>query len=68
MFWRIDYVSSPAADEVQWEKGWVSGAVYWGDETLTQLLVKVCLFIPSPVLHKIGVPVLKKKTLFLRSP
>ncbi|XP_059928419.1 sphingosine-1-phosphate lyase 1 isoform X2 [Gadus macrocephalus] len=26
---------------VQWEKGWVSGAVYWGDETLTQLLVKV---------------------------
>ncbi|KAJ3610611.1 hypothetical protein NHX12_022703 [Muraenolepis orangiensis] len=28
-------------NEVQWEKGWVSGAVYWGDETLTKLLVKV---------------------------
>uniref|UniRef100_A0A667Y9N7 sphinganine-1-phosphate aldolase n=1 Tax=Myripristis murdjan TaxID=586833 RepID=A0A667Y9N7_9TELE len=27
--------------EVQWEKGRVSGAVYWGDETLTKLLVKV---------------------------
>uniref|UniRef100_A0AAY4E3D2 sphinganine-1-phosphate aldolase n=1 Tax=Denticeps clupeoides TaxID=299321 RepID=A0AAY4E3D2_9TELE len=27
--------------EVDWEKGRVSGAVYWGDETLTQLLVKV---------------------------
>ncbi|CAL8299712.1 unnamed protein product [Merluccius merluccius] len=28
-------------NDVQWEKGWVSGAVYWGDETLTKLLVKV---------------------------
>ncbi|KAM4730347.1 sphingosine-1-phosphate lyase 1 isoform 1-T1 [Anableps anableps] len=28
-------------NEVQWEKGCVSGAVYWGDETLTKLLVKV---------------------------
>lgn len=32
------------ADEVKWEKGCVSGAVYWGDETLTNLLVKVCIF------------------------
>lgn len=30
-----------AADEVQWEKGCVSGAVYWGDKALTELLVKV---------------------------
>ncbi|KAM9560954.1 sphingosine-1-phosphate lyase 1-like isoform 2-T2 [Salvelinus alpinus] len=28
-------------NEVDWEKGRVSGAVYWGDETLTKLLVKV---------------------------
>ncbi|XP_068582295.1 sphingosine-1-phosphate lyase 1 isoform X1 [Cebidichthys violaceus] len=28
-------------NEVQWEKGCVSGAVYWGDESLTSLLVKV---------------------------
>ncbi|XP_053292133.1 sphingosine-1-phosphate lyase 1 isoform X1 [Pleuronectes platessa] len=28
-------------NEVPWEKGCVSGAVYWGDETLTKLLVKV---------------------------
>uniref|UniRef100_A0A8C4EBR5 sphinganine-1-phosphate aldolase n=1 Tax=Dicentrarchus labrax TaxID=13489 RepID=A0A8C4EBR5_DICLA len=28
-------------NEVQWEKGCVSGAVYWGDESLTNLLVKV---------------------------
>ncbi|XP_053730188.1 sphingosine-1-phosphate lyase 1 isoform X2 [Synchiropus splendidus] len=28
-------------NEVRWEKGCVSGAVYWGDETLTKLLVKV---------------------------
>lgn len=28
-------------NEVQWEKGCVSGAVYWGDESLTDLLVKV---------------------------
>ncbi|XP_033835845.1 sphingosine-1-phosphate lyase 1 [Periophthalmus magnuspinnatus] len=28
-------------NEVQWEKGCVSGAVYWGDETLTKLLIKV---------------------------
>ncbi|KAK7901692.1 hypothetical protein WMY93_018461 [Mugilogobius chulae] len=28
-------------NEVKWEKGCVSGAVYWGDETLTKLLVKV---------------------------
>ncbi|XP_072293255.1 sphingosine-1-phosphate lyase 1 isoform X2 [Eucyclogobius newberryi] len=28
-------------NEVQWEKGCVSGAVYWGDETLTKLLVTV---------------------------
>lgn len=28
-------------DEVQWSKGKVSGAVYWGDEKLTDLLVKV---------------------------
>ncbi|XP_077352552.1 sphingosine-1-phosphate lyase 1 [Festucalex cinctus] len=28
-------------NEVQWQKGCVSGAVYWGDETLTKLLVKV---------------------------
>ncbi|XP_061766794.1 sphingosine-1-phosphate lyase 1 [Nerophis ophidion] len=28
-------------NEVQWEKGCVSGAVYWGDENLTKLLVKV---------------------------
>ncbi|XP_067092401.1 sphingosine-1-phosphate lyase 1 isoform X3 [Osmerus mordax] len=27
--------------EVDWEKGKVSGAVYWGDENLTKLLVKV---------------------------
>uniref|UniRef100_A0A669DQQ2 sphinganine-1-phosphate aldolase n=1 Tax=Oreochromis niloticus TaxID=8128 RepID=A0A669DQQ2_ORENI len=27
--------------EVKWEKGLVSGAVYWGDESLTKLLVKV---------------------------
>uniref|UniRef100_A0A8C5I8W1 sphinganine-1-phosphate aldolase n=1 Tax=Gouania willdenowi TaxID=441366 RepID=A0A8C5I8W1_GOUWI len=26
---------------VQWEKGRVSGAVYWGDESLTKFLVKV---------------------------
>lgn len=26
---------------MQWEKGCVSGAVYWGDESLTKLLVKV---------------------------
>lgn len=32
------------ADEVKWEKGCVSGAVYWGDESLTNLLVKVCIF------------------------
>lgn len=29
------------SDEVQWSKGKVSGAVYWGDEKLTDLLVKV---------------------------
>ncbi|XP_074502877.1 sphingosine-1-phosphate lyase 1 isoform X1 [Sebastes fasciatus] len=28
-------------NEVKWEKGRVSGAVYWGDESLTNLLVKV---------------------------
>ncbi|XP_076025373.1 sphingosine-1-phosphate lyase 1 isoform X2 [Genypterus blacodes] len=28
-------------NEVKWEKGCVSGAVYWGDEMLTKLLVKV---------------------------
>nr|XP_057908641.1 sphingosine-1-phosphate lyase 1 isoform X1 [Doryrhamphus excisus] len=28
-------------NEVQWQKGCVSGAVYWGDENLTKLLVKV---------------------------
>ncbi|XP_062319949.1 sphingosine-1-phosphate lyase 1 isoform X2 [Osmerus eperlanus] len=28
-------------NEVDWEKGKVSGAVYWGDENLTKLLVKV---------------------------
>uniref|UniRef100_A0A673WEC4 sphinganine-1-phosphate aldolase n=1 Tax=Salmo trutta TaxID=8032 RepID=A0A673WEC4_SALTR len=28
-------------NEVDWEKGRVSGAVYWGDQTLTKLLVKV---------------------------
>ncbi|XP_060728613.1 sphingosine-1-phosphate lyase 1 [Tachysurus vachellii] len=28
-------------NEVQWSKGKVSGAVYWGDEKLTDLLVKV---------------------------
>ncbi|XP_034407318.1 sphingosine-1-phosphate lyase 1 isoform X1 [Cyclopterus lumpus] len=28
-------------NEVQWENGCVSGAVYWGDESLTNLLVKV---------------------------
>ncbi|XP_037127207.1 sphingosine-1-phosphate lyase 1 isoform X2 [Syngnathus acus] len=28
-------------NECQWQKGCVSGAVYWGDETLTKLLVKV---------------------------
>ncbi|XP_042358066.1 sphingosine-1-phosphate lyase 1 isoform X2 [Plectropomus leopardus] len=28
-------------NEVPWEKGCVSGAVYWGDESLTNLLVKV---------------------------
>lgn len=26
---------------MQWSKGKVSGAVYWGDEKLTDLLVKV---------------------------
>lgn len=30
-----------AADEVQWENGCVSGGVYWGDKSLTNLLVKV---------------------------
>lgn len=39
------------ADEVQWEKGCVSGAVYWGDESLTNLLVKVCIFV-----HISGLP------------
>lgn len=33
------------ADEVRWEKGCVSGAVYWGDETLTKLLVQVCIIV-----------------------
>lgn len=28
-------------NDVQWNKGKVSGAVYWGDEKLTELLVKV---------------------------
>ncbi|XP_029305732.1 sphingosine-1-phosphate lyase 1 isoform X2 [Cottoperca gobio] len=28
-------------NEVKWENGCVSGAVYWGDESLTNLLVKV---------------------------
>uniref|UniRef100_A0A671XMR4 sphinganine-1-phosphate aldolase n=1 Tax=Sparus aurata TaxID=8175 RepID=A0A671XMR4_SPAAU len=28
-------------NEVKWENGCVSGAVYWGDEKLTKLLVKV---------------------------
>uniref|UniRef100_A0A3P8QKJ3 sphinganine-1-phosphate aldolase n=1 Tax=Astatotilapia calliptera TaxID=8154 RepID=A0A3P8QKJ3_ASTCA len=28
-------------NEVKWDKGLVSGAVYWGDESLTNLLVKV---------------------------
>ncbi|XP_063047447.1 sphingosine-1-phosphate lyase 1 [Engraulis encrasicolus] len=28
-------------NEVDWENGKVSGAVYWGDDTLTKLLVKV---------------------------
>ncbi|KAK5908160.1 hypothetical protein CgunFtcFv8_016241 [Champsocephalus gunnari] len=27
--------------EVKWENGYVSGTVYWGDESLTNLLVKV---------------------------
>lgn len=38
-------MSRVAADEVQWENGCVSGAVYWGDESLTNLLVKVCIFV-----------------------
>lgn len=29
---------------MQWAKGCVSGAVYWGDESLTKLLVKVRVF------------------------
>ncbi|XP_056292161.1 sphingosine-1-phosphate lyase 1 [Pseudoliparis swirei] len=38
--------------EVQWENGCVSGAVYWGDETLTSLLVKVYgEFVWSNPLH-----------------
>lgn len=28
-------------NDVNWEKGMVSGAVYWGDETLTKLMVHV---------------------------
>ncbi|XP_057704377.1 sphingosine-1-phosphate lyase 1 isoform X3 [Corythoichthys intestinalis] len=28
-------------NEVKWQSGCVSGAVYWGDDTLTKLLVKV---------------------------
>lgn len=31
--------------EVNWAKGKVSGAVYWGDEKLTDLLVKVYLIL-----------------------
>ncbi|GLD56092.1 sphingosine-1-phosphate lyase 1 isoform X2 [Lates japonicus] len=40
---KIPFVGASVSisDEVQWEKGCVSGAVYWGDETLTKLLVKV---------------------------
>lgn len=37
--WKVSFVC--LADEVDWEKGCVSGAVYWGDESLTKLLVKV---------------------------
>ena len=33
------------ADEVQWEKGCVSGGVYWGDKSLTNLLVKVGIIL-----------------------
>lgn len=33
------------SDEVQWSKGKVSGAVYWGDEKLTDLLVKVLVYL-----------------------
>uniref|UniRef100_A0A8B9LWV8 sphinganine-1-phosphate aldolase n=1 Tax=Astyanax mexicanus TaxID=7994 RepID=A0A8B9LWV8_ASTMX len=36
----LDSISS-LVNEVQWTKGKVSGAVYWGDEKLTELLVKV---------------------------
>lgn len=38
-------MSCVVADEVKWEKGRVSGAVYWGDESLTNLLVKVHIFL-----------------------
>lgn len=38
-------MSCVVSDEVQWEKGCVSGAVYWGDESLTNLLVKVRIFV-----------------------
>lgn len=33
------------ADEVKWENGCVSGTVYWGDTSLTNLLVKVGDFV-----------------------
>lgn len=38
-------IGCAVAGEVQWEKGCVSGAVYWGDKSLTNLLVKVCIFV-----------------------
>ncbi|XP_058241957.1 sphingosine-1-phosphate lyase 1 isoform X2 [Hemibagrus wyckioides] len=48
LIWMISYLKSKSLkrpvytqDEVQWSKGKVSGAVYWGDEKLTDLLVKV---------------------------
>uniref|UniRef100_A0A669C5K3 sphinganine-1-phosphate aldolase n=1 Tax=Oreochromis niloticus TaxID=8128 RepID=A0A669C5K3_ORENI len=38
---EYDTLSKSSFNEVKWEKGLVSGAVYWGDESLTKLLVKV---------------------------
>lgn len=63
---------SVITDEVKWENGCVSGAVYWGDEKLTKLLVKVCIFVhisglwhSKHQLSRLNVNTFDQKLLFL---
>lgn len=41
LFYPQSFFILMISGEVDWAKGKVSGAVYWGDERLTDLLVKV---------------------------